>query len=60
MHSIHHEYNKHTNNYGDIVWQDMLFGTYENPKEFKSTCGFDNEKEQQLFEMLQFKDVHKE
>ena len=60
MHRIHHEYNKHTNNYGDIVWWDMLFGTYENPKEFKSTCGFDNEKEQRLFEMLQFKDVHKE
>jgi hypothetical protein len=38
----------------------MLFGTYENPKEFKSTCGFDNEKEQRLFDMFQFKDVHKE
>jgi hypothetical protein len=22
----------------------MLFGTYENPKEFKPSCGFDNEK----------------
>jgi sterol desaturase/sphingolipid hydroxylase (fatty acid hydroxylase superfamily) len=60
MHRIHHEYNKHTNNYGDIVWWDMLFGTYENPKEFKTSCGFDNEKEQRLFDMLKFKDVHKE
>ena len=60
MHRIHHEYNKHTNNYGDIVWWDMMFGTYENPKEFKSNCGFDNEKEQRLFDMLKFKDVHKE
>lgn len=58
-HRIHHEYNKHTNNYGDIVWWDMLFGTYENLKEFKSTCGFDHEKEQSLFDMLKFKDVHK-
>lgn len=32
MHRIHHEYEKHTNNYEDIVWWDMLFGTYENPK----------------------------
>lgn len=24
MHRIHHEYEKHTNNYGDIVWWDML------------------------------------
>ncbi len=60
MHRIHHEYNKHTNNYGDIVWWDMLFGTYENPKEFKTSCGFDNEKEQRLGDMLKFKDVHKE
>lgn len=60
MHRIHHEYNKHTNNYGDIVWWDMLFGTYSNPKEFTSTCGFDNEKEQRLGAMLNFKDVHKE
>ncbi len=60
MHRIHHEYNKHTNNYGDVVWWDMLFGTYENPKEFHTSCGFDNEKEQRLVDMLKFKDVHKE
>src|SRR5882757_10059158 len=59
MHRIHHEYAKHQNNYGDIVWWDMLFGTYENPKEFKSTCGFDMEKELKLADMLKFKDVHK-
>lgn len=60
MHRIHHQYEKHTNNYGDIVWWDMLFGTYENPKEFNSTCGFDTEKELRLKDMLKFKDVHKE
>lgn len=60
MHRIHHQYNKHTNNYGDIVWWDMIFGTYQNPKEFDATCGFDNEKEQKLLDMLKFKDVHKE
>ena len=59
MHRIHHEYNKHTNNYGDIVWWDMLFGTYENPKKFKTSCGFDADKELRLFDMLKFKDVHK-
>jgi sterol desaturase/sphingolipid hydroxylase (fatty acid hydroxylase superfamily) len=59
MHRIHHEYEKHNNNYGDIVWWDMLFGTYENTKEFNSTCGFDEENELKLLEMLQFKDVHK-
>ncbi|AUD01231.1 sterol desaturase family protein [Spirosoma pollinicola] len=60
MHRIHHEYEKHTHNYGDIVWWDMLFGTYQNPKEFRSTCGFDEEKELRLGDMLRFKDVHRE
>lgn len=60
MHRIHHEYEKHSHNYGDIVWWDMLFGTYRNPKEFRSICGFDNEKEQRLGDMLRFKDVHRE
>lgn len=60
MHRIHHQYNRHKNNYGDIVWWDMLFGTYENPKEWVHTCGFDDEKEQQLTNMLKYKDVHSE
>ena len=60
MHRIHHQYDRHKNNYGDIVWWDMLFGTYENPKEWTETCGFDDDKEQQLVNMLMYKDVHKE
>jgi len=59
MHRIHHEYEKHTSNYGDIVWWDMLFGTYSNPKEFTTSCGFDMDKELKLMDMLKFKDVHK-
>src|SRR5271169_1062188 len=57
MHRIHHEYDRHRNNYGDITWWDMLFGTYENPAEFHSGCGFDAEKEEQLVPMLAFLDV---
>ena len=60
MHRIHHQYDRHKNNYGDIVWWDMLFGTYENPKEWDKTCGFDDEKEQQLVNMLMYQDVHKD
>jgi len=59
MHRIHHEYEKHKSNYGDIVWWDMLFGTYSNPKEFTTSCGFDLDKELKLFDMIRFKDVHK-
>jgi sterol desaturase/sphingolipid hydroxylase (fatty acid hydroxylase superfamily) len=58
MHRIHHEHGRHKNNYGDIVWWDMLFGTYENPARFEKTCGFDDAKEQRLIDMLQAKDVH--
>ena len=58
MHRIHHQHERHKNNYGDIVWWDMLFGTYENPKEFAATCGFDDAREQRLAEMLRFRDVH--
>jgi sterol desaturase/sphingolipid hydroxylase (fatty acid hydroxylase superfamily) len=58
MHRVHHEYGRHRNNYGDFVWWDMLFGTYENPPQFTSTCGFDDEKEQRLGAMLAFRDVH--
>lgn len=59
MHRIHHQHGRHRNNYGDIVWWDMLFGTYENPAEWTGSCGFDDEKEQQLGAMLRYRDVHK-
>ena len=60
MHRIHHQHNRHKNNFGDLTWWDMLFGTYENPKEWVHTCGFDDAKEQQLLQMLAYKDVHNE
>lgn len=59
MHRIHHQHRRHKNNYGDITWWDMMFGTYENPPDFTATCGFDDDKEQRLFSMLAFDDVHK-
>jgi sterol desaturase/sphingolipid hydroxylase (fatty acid hydroxylase superfamily) len=58
MHRIHHQYGRHKNNYGDIVWWDILFGTYENPAEWTATCGFDDDKEQQLGAMLRYRDVN--
>jgi sterol desaturase/sphingolipid hydroxylase (fatty acid hydroxylase superfamily) len=60
MHRIHHQHGRHKNNYGDIVWWDMLFGTYENPELFTETCGFDAPKEEMLGRMLLYADVHRE
>lgn len=52
MHRIHHQHGRHRNNYGDIVWWDMLFGTC-------GRCGFDADKEERLGEMLRHEDVHR-
>ena len=59
MHRIHHQHGRHLNNYGDIVWWDMLFGTYENPPTWNDRCGFDHATEQRLLDMLRYRDVHK-
>ena len=59
MHRIHHQAGRHKNNYGDITWWDMMFGTYENPKEWTKTCGFDAKKEEMLLPMLAYQDVYK-
>jgi sterol desaturase/sphingolipid hydroxylase (fatty acid hydroxylase superfamily) len=59
MHRIHHQFDYHKNNYGDIVWWDMLFGTYENPKKWDDKCGFAPANEEKLGSMLLYKDIHK-
>jgi sterol desaturase/sphingolipid hydroxylase (fatty acid hydroxylase superfamily) len=60
MHRVHHQYGRHRNNYGDIVWWDWLFGTYENPATFEAGCGFDPDKEERLPAMLAWRDVHRD
>jgi sterol desaturase/sphingolipid hydroxylase (fatty acid hydroxylase superfamily) len=60
MHRIHHEHGKHRHNYADIVWWDMLFGTYENPRDWQGRCGFEFERERRLADMLCCRDVHEE
>ena len=59
MHRIHHQYDYHKNNYGDFVFWDMIFGTYENPKTWSDKCGFTTQRELRLKDMLLFRDVHK-
>jgi sterol desaturase/sphingolipid hydroxylase (fatty acid hydroxylase superfamily) len=60
MHRIHHQYQRHKNNYGDITWWDMLFGTYENPRQWNGRCGYDDAQEQKLLQMLVYRDVHQD
>ena len=60
MHRIHHEHGRHRNNYGDIPWWDMLFGTYENPPRVGwPPAASTTRREQRLGDMLPCRDVHR-
>ena len=56
-HSIHHQYNVHHFNYGDIPIWDRIFGTFREAEHgaFAPHCGFDSDKEIKLFRMLLFR-----
>lgn len=56
-HRVHHQRYRHTNNYSDIPLWDMLFGTYKNPKKRGTLCGFQNDKEDRIDDILAFRDV---
>lgn len=58
MHRIHHQRNKHYQNFSDFPIWDMLFGTYSNPKTYKGKCGFKPERETQICDILAFKNVN--
>jgi sterol desaturase/sphingolipid hydroxylase (fatty acid hydroxylase superfamily) len=56
-HRVHHQHQRHTNNYADLPIFDWLFGTLENART-EVACGFDEQREQEFTRMLAFKDVH--
>lgn len=57
-HRVHHKYRHHTNNFADLPIWDMLFGTYENPREPVARCGYENWQEDRFEDMLGFRNVH--
>ncbi|TGM85583.1 sterol desaturase family protein [Leptospira licerasiae] len=57
-HSVHHQIDVHKFNYGDITWWDRLFGTFQEADDFVPQCGFPNNHEEKLIDMLVFKDVY--
>lgn len=57
-HSIHHEFNVHQYNFGDITLWDRLFGTFKDTDAFAARCGFRDGQEQRIGDMLLFRDVH--
>lgn len=60
LHSVHHQYDVHRFNFGDIPVWDRIFGTYKDTTEFVHRCGFPRGAEAKLVQMLFFKDVYRE
>ena len=58
LHSIHHQLDVHRYNFSDIPVWDRLFGTYRDTTSFVSRCGFPNQNERRLAEMLVFQEVY--
>lgn len=57
-HRVHHQHSFHHQNYADLPVWDILFGTFDNPRRFESTCGFDDWREDRFEDMLAFRNVH--
>jgi sterol desaturase/sphingolipid hydroxylase (fatty acid hydroxylase superfamily) len=57
-HRVHHKYRHHTQNFADLPLWDMLFGTYENPHQAPSRCGYEDWREDRFEDHLAFRDVH--
>lgn len=58
MHRVHHKHMHHADNYGIAIW-DLLFGTFENPKDYVQEVGFDEKRSSRIYDMLRTKDVYK-
>lgn len=57
-HMLHHEYNVHARNFGDMPVWDMLFGTYQNPARADDIrVGFEPERMRRWLAMLAMVDV---
>lgn len=56
-HCVHHQTGVHRYNYSDLPIWDILFGTFRNPARFERDCGFNEEREERIGEMLTGRNV---
>lgn len=56
-HSVHHEQGVHTRNFSDLPIFDILFGTFDNPREHATELGFYPGASARIVDMLLFRDV---
>jgi len=59
-HCLHHERGVHARNYADFPLWDMLFGSFDNPRDFDGACGFDAPADRRVGAMLAWRDVNLE
>jgi sterol desaturase/sphingolipid hydroxylase (fatty acid hydroxylase superfamily) len=57
-HCLHHERGVHARNYSDFPPWDMVFGSFDNPKDFAGACGFDAPADRSIGAMLAWRDVN--
>jgi len=58
-HSWHHARDRHRDNYADLPLFDIVFGTFDNPRDFAPSNGFYDGASLRLADMLLFRDVAK-
>ncbi len=56
-HSRHHARGIHAGNYSDLPLFDILFGTFDNPRNFAHETGFFDGASSRVVDMLRFRDV---
>jgi sterol desaturase/sphingolipid hydroxylase (fatty acid hydroxylase superfamily) len=57
-HLVHHQQGLHAFNYGDLPLWDMLFGTFRNPRAWNAECGFGDDRELRVGDLLLGRDVN--
>lgn len=51
-HGVHHERDRHADNYAELVIWDQIFGTWRNPKEWTGEAGFYDGGSNQIWSLL--------
>ncbi len=59
QHAIHHGRGIHAYNYSDFPVYDLIFGTFNNPKDYQGEYGFYDGGSARVLDMMSFKDVSK-
>lgn len=58
-HSLHHARGLHRGNYGNLALWDIVFGTFENPRDFTAEAGFFDGASARIFELLRGRDIQR-